>query len=409
MNLILTFLLSYLMLIGSVFSQSITAPIDHKNVDSGFFELEYEFGKSFNPELATIIVVADAQQFYVRKGRISKIQRDLFGDEFNVLGIVPRNNVSDLRNLTVSEDGTINWAVAYKLFNSFQFASDIDLIREKLLGSQKDVYLYGQSGGALLITEYLSIFPSTTIQKVFIGAAVNPVLESQLGIIHDDFSRNFLSKNAKSRSQLDSVLHEDYFDREIVAQLIQRQNFFVHRDSLDSRRSELIYALNEKDTIFVSRLKEEYQVDALQSFINSEMGIPIRVRLLEFIAPLLDSWDKNLFYPDLENSYNVAKSLIELIQDGSISYKPYFDSNKISGCKAEVFVLAGRYDHVADYRSSIYLAGILPESTLFIADDDHTFKNLKREERYGKMITSFFRSDNKEWIRSFENFRWKEE
>ncbi|MEO1032323.1 MAG: hypothetical protein AAFX55_13005 [Bacteroidota bacterium] len=165
----------------SSFSQNIEVPINYENPKRGYFKLEYEFGYEFNKDLPTIIVISDAQQFYVRRGRIKKIQDDLFGQDFNVLDIIPRSTNTDLKEkLNLVKDNKVNWEIAYSVFKSFQCVNDIEQVINNVLKNNKDIYLYGQSGGAMLITEYLSVFPKTNVNKVFIGASVNPLIENNL-------------------------------------------------------------------------------------------------------------------------------------------------------------------------------------------------------------------------------------
>lgn len=131
--------------------------MDYTNPDLGKFNLEYEFGTEYNPAKPTVIVIANARQFYVSKGRVQKIQ--------------------------------------------------------------EEIYLYGQSGGAFLITEYLSAFPDSKVKKVFIGAAVNPSAEALLGLNHDSFYREFLAGNPLAQKQLAQIFEAGYFSRELVARL----------------------------------------------------------------------------------------------------------------------------------------------------------------------------------------------
>ncbi|WP_108423116.1 hypothetical protein [Flagellimonas amoyensis] len=391
-----------------VMGQSIEVPLDYNDPNSGSFQLEYEFGAEFNPELPTVVVIADAQQFYVRKGRMKKIQDDLFSKRINVLGILPRSTNEELRRkVQLQSNGTVDWFLAYKVYRSFQYANDIHSVLGKIPG---DVYLYGQSGGALLITEYLSLFPDTRVKKVFIGASVNPVIEQKLGIIHDDFQRAFLSNHPQDRKKLDAVMDEGHFDRKLLATLFQRQNFFVGPSELSSKRSELIHRLYHRDTAYVAQLQKEFQIDAINALFGSEDGIPIRVRLSEFIYPLMEyrESDPNRFYPDLENSYQIAEPIMEHFKDQDHGMVNEFNERTFRKFTGKLFLLAGRYDHVADYRSSIYLGSLLENASLFIADDDHTFKSLKAEGHYSKMIQDFFFYNTEDWISTYSGFRWKE-
>lgn len=406
-------LVSFLFLYSGIFSQTITAPIDHNNINIGNFKLEYEFGMPYNPKLPTVIVVSDAQQFYVRKGRISKIQEELFGKDFNVLGLIPRSTSQELiQKMKLITNERIDWRLAYSIFKSYQFINDIELIIKEVLKEQQNIYLYGQSGGAFLITEYLSQFPSSKVKKVFIGASVNSVVEHKLGILHDNFYRDYLTNNNLEKRKLDSVLSVGFFDRSLIASLFQRQNFFVELADLSKNRSVLVDRLYARDTAYVNKLKKEYQIDALNNLFETDRGISIRVRIAEFIYPLLGDWggDRTTFYPDLENSYNVAYPLLVLkSNDLDFQFLESFNERTFRKYNGEVFILSGRYDHVADYRSSIYLNGLLENSSLFIVDDEHTFKSLKSNDDYRNLIQDFFSSNNKEWMLNYNKYQWKEQ
>lgn len=391
-----------------ILGQTIQVPIDHRDPQLGTFELEYGFGADFNPDLPTVVVISDAQQFYVRKGRIKKIQEELFSDSTNVAGIIPRSTNLDLRKkIELHSNESTNWSLAYNIYRSYQFAHDIHSIVNHIPG---DIYLYGQSGGAFLITEYLSLFPNSRVKKVFIGASVNPVIENKLGIIHDDFQRAYLSENPLARKRLDTILKDGFFDRSLVAGLFQRQNFFVELSELDNERSKLMERLYQRDTSYIANLKQEFQIEAINNLFDSEDGIPIRVRLSEFINPLIDhcNIEQGLFYPDIENSCHIAQPLLDYFKDRNQDISSTFNENTFRNFRGQVFILSGRFDHVADYRTSIYLGGLLNNATLFMADDDHTFKSLKSEGHYSKMIQDFFFQTSQNWIQKYSSFQWKE-
>lgn len=396
---------------GNIFAQSIEVPVDYNNLEMGKFNLEYEFGAKYDPSKPTVIVIADAQQFYVSKGRVQTIQNELFRNEFNVLGIISRGNYPELTEKVKTSEGETDWEKAYSVFQSFQYVNDIHSVLNQVLKNQEEVYLYGQSGGAFLITEYLSAFPDSNVKKVFIGAAVNPSVEALLGLNHDHFHREFLAGNPMAQNQLAQIFKEGYFSRELVAQLFQRQNFFVEKSGLNAARAELLKKLFQKDTTSVNTYIRDYQIDALDGFLSSDFGIPIRVRLAEFIDPFRERLtnNKNIFYPDLENSLNAAFPVFKS-EDGTIlPIKKVFNATSLKEFGGEVFILSARYDHVADYRSSIYLAGLFKNSDLLLVDDDHTFKRLKSNEDYAPIIQNFFNRNGETVISRFAKYRWIEE
>lgn len=67
----------------SIFAQeenlfkTINVPIDYVNQNKGFTTVSYEFGADFSENKPTVFIIADAQQFYVRKGTIANLQTTL--------------------------------------------------------------------------------------------------------------------------------------------------------------------------------------------------------------------------------------------------------------------------------------------------------------------------------------------
>jgi len=59
------------------------------------------------------------------------------------------------------KDGTIDWERAYRVLSSRQFVEDIERVRQDLFAEHPDatVHLFGRSGGAYLVLEYLSQYP----------------------------------------------------------------------------------------------------------------------------------------------------------------------------------------------------------------------------------------------------------
>lgn len=407
---LIVYTLLFTLTIGYSYAQSVEVPIDHYDLDKGVFNLEYEYGYPFDPNLPTIIIVADAQQFYVGRGRIQKIQDELFGDHFNILGIIPRGSNEELMAKFNTDQDVIDWDYAHQIFQSYQFIHDIQAIVKEVLKDQEEIYMYGQSGGAFLITEYLSLFPESKVKKVFIGASVNPIIESNLGVNHDNFQRNFLDNNPTSQMQLNHLFEKNIFPRKLVASLFQRQNFFVELVELEAMRTELMNHLYQKDTAYISALRNTYQIDALNQYLESKSGIPIRVRISEFINPLINNLEDSTdsFNPDLENSYHIAKPVVFDYEGKRRHIIDRFNEYRFSEYDGQIFILSARYDHVADYRSSIYLAGLAPNGKLFIVNDDHTFKSLKADGAYMKIVQNFFLNETFNWLTNFDNHRWIE-
>lgn len=388
-------------------------PVDHSDPTSGFTTIHYESGAPFSAHKPTVFVIADAQQFYVRKGAINQLQNSLFDSTFNVIGIIGRNNNSDLKNRVTDASGTINWPEAGKIFSWQQYVNDIEAVRKHLLGERGKVSLYGQSGGGLLVHQYLSHY-GRFVHRAFTGASVDYSFDSESGINHDRFWQETCERDSTFPRRFSLLMERNLFPRELVAMLFQRQNFFVETDSLFSGRNKLLDHLIMNDTAAINDYKSKYQIRDILSFIDSPDGVPVKVRLFEFILPLLKDLkiEANKLQPDLENLYFSCLPLISAYDENLIE-PVIIDHRPLHLAETEVFVLSGRWDHTADYRSQIALASTYRNHYLFMADDNHTFTTLKSNGLYNKMLITFLKYGKedirfRDFMKSCEPFRWKE-
>jgi hypothetical protein len=392
---------------------SLIVPVDYSNPKLGQTTISYEFGATFSSKKPTIFIIADAQQFYVRKGSVKQLQNSLFDSTFNVVGIIGRNNNDDLKNSVIDNKGDINWTTAYNIFSWQQYVNDIDAVRKRILGKNGRILLYGQSGGGFLVHQYLSVF-GRYVDKAFTGAAVNYSLDYESRINHDRFWEETCNQDPTFQGRFSQLINNNYFPRDLIAMLFQRQNFFVKTDSLVYERNKLLNLLSINDTSSINDYKLKYQIKDILSFYNSPDGIPIKVRLFEFILPLLKNFKIEIYKlrPDIENLYFSSLPLIEVFSKQQI--KPgQMEFNNLHLLKTNVFILSGRWDHTADYRSQIALAFIYTNHYLFIANDNHTFITLKNQGLYNKLLIEFFKydpGDNNlaDLLTKCEPYRWKE-
>jgi pimeloyl-ACP methyl ester carboxylesterase len=397
----------------SLLDYVLKVPIDYSNPKLGLTTIYYELGAIFSAKKPTVFIIADAQQFYVRKGSVKQLQNSLFDSTFNVVGIIGRNNNDDLKNSVIDDKGHINWTNAYNIFTWQQYVNDIDAIRKKLLGRNGRINLYGQSGGGLLVHQYLSVY-GKFVDKAFTGAAVNYYLDSESGINHDKFWEETCDQDSTFSIRFSQLINKNYFSRDLIAMLFQRQNFFVKPDSLVYERNKLLNLLLMNDTASINDYKAKYQIKDILSFYDSPDGIPIKVRLFEFLLPLLKSFKIETYKlrPDIENLYFSSLQLIEVFNKNQI--KPIqINLDHLHLLETDVFILSGRWDHTADYRSQIALASIYRNHYLFIANDNHTFISLKNGGFYNKLLIAFLKYGKQDIlfaniIRNCESYRWIE-
>lgn len=374
---------------ASALGRTVEVPLDHKASHAGRGSLYFEFGAAYDRTKPTVFIIADAQQFYVRRGQVARLQQTLFGDRLNVVGIVGRGTSEEFIGATLDAKGQPDWARAWRIFNSEQWVDDIEAVRRAVVGDKGKILLYGRSGGAFLVHQYLAKYGAHA-RRAFTQAALNPFIVSELRLNSDHFWEEIGAQDRSLQTLLKSTLERRAAERATILRTLQRQNFFVPLDSLPAARAELIRALAEGDTRRYDEARREYQVDDIERINASPEGVPVRVRLFEFFYP---SGARSLLggeavYPDLENQYNTAQPLVALCDAGRIP-PPSFDFARLHQLNTEVFILAGRRDHTADYRSSIALAANYPRRHLFIADDNHTFEKLNRGELNLRILRAF--------------------
>jgi hypothetical protein len=368
---------------------TLTVPLDRRRPDLGGGILYYELGAPFDPKKPTVFAIADGQQFHVRKGSVAGIQKESFGPEFNVVGIVGRGFSEDILRKAVPDPEHVDWPRAGAIFGSAQWVEDIDAVRRDLLGKDGRILLYGASGGAFLVHQYLAAH-GRWVQRAFTESAVMRLLESRLRINHDHFWREIGAGGPQLQTKLLQALRAHPERRPEMIQTLQRQNFFVPPERLPAERASLINELHRDDTEAIGRRKEEYQVDAIAALLAARGGVPIRVRIYESVQPLAARLDltADAVFPNIENEYHIARPLLEANRAGTVP-APSFDTDALHDLDTEVFVMAARHDHTVDYRSQIALASSYKHATLFIADDNHVYARLKEGGVLDRLIRAF--------------------
>ena len=375
---------------SEIFADSVLVPFDYENPQAGTFYLYYEYGDSFDVEKPTIFIIPDGQQFYVRRGTVQKLQKSWFDDRFNVIGIPGRMISETLANKVKKQDNSYDWKLAYSYFKSSQWCSDIDMVRKRVLGTGGKVYLYGGSGGGYLVQEYLARF-GEHVSRAFVSGVPNPVVDAQIGVINDTFNDDIKKIGDNYLSKLHTALKYFEKDRGDLIMALSRQHYFYKSEELDSARAALIDSLFNKNRDYFEKIKTEYQVNAINDFMNSPQAIAIRVRMYEFIQTLLEIIDLHgaVIYPTHEMQYNLALPLIQLYEKGEMPAHT-MDLNKMSELETEMILLTGKHDKAAGYLSGVELKKNMKNCLLVIADDDHMFKHLRETGNFKKMCIEFF-------------------
>jgi len=356
---------------------TLAVPIDHDDPAAGTWTITCLLAAPFDPALPTLLAVADGQQFHIRPGRMAAVaQRTCTGD-VNLVGLPGRIVADELIDLVTGPDGAVDWPRAARVFGSRQWCGDIDAVRRHLLGAGGRILLHGGSGGGMLVQEYLARY-GAHCQRAFIEAGVNPVLAARRQIVPDRFWEELQAQDPQLPPRLQAGLAAMADQRGRIATALSRQHYFHTAAELDSARAALVEVVARGDQASLDAACERYQVDAVQELVAGGQGIAIAVRMFEFYLPALGQVDLDgpRFYPTLEMGAALAGPLLAAHAAGEVP-APRFAVDDLRSVRAEVFLLAGRWDQPVDWRTQQDLAALLPRAELFLADDDHMFKGLR--------------------------------
>jgi hypothetical protein len=135
---------------------AVRVPIVYEDPAAGTATVTLDFGAPFDRHKATVLVIADGQQFYVRSGAMADLQKSTFGDGVNVVGIVTRGTTPAFIQASLDPTGKPDWIKAWRIFNSIEWIRDIESVRKSLVGEGGKIDLYGRSGGGYLVHQYLA-------------------------------------------------------------------------------------------------------------------------------------------------------------------------------------------------------------------------------------------------------------
>jgi len=398
---------------ASSFGRTLQVPLDYNNTYLGTAPLYYELGAAFDKAKPVVFIIADGQQFYVTRGSIANLQKTIFGDDFNIVGIVGRGFTPEFTRAALDDAGHPDWLTAWQIFNSGQWIEDIESVRQDLVGKTGKIFLYGASGGGTLVHEYLMRYGSH-VARCYTESAAVPDLNRELRIGIDRFWEELGATNSDLQPMLLNSLRQHPAERTSILLALQRQHFFVQAEKLATARSDFIRRLDNGDLSVLEVARKEYQVDAILGLFNSPTGMPISVRELEFIYPTgaFERMRPNRVDPYIESEYTFLKPLVELVNAGKIPI-PACEPLAAHQLNTEVFLLAGRWDEAVDYRTSIALAFSYPVHQLFIADDNHLFSKLNASGLRSRIMRTFLKyglrsSELKAALQAAESYRWKE-
>jgi hypothetical protein len=277
---------------------------------------------------------------------------------------------------------------AYRLLNWTQWARDLGLVIDRLRLERKGVGLYGRSGGAHLINQFLTTRPKLGA-RVFVQAAVNHELDAYWGLGADRFWEEFSTAEPAAARDLLAWLSRHPERRRDLILMLQRQNFFETLADLPAARLKAVRAFLAGDEASVREMRARYQIDSLEQMRASLEGVGSAVRVYEFAAALNDprAGGSRKLMPDSEALFHYAAPLADA------GYRPPVPRTgwmRLRTQTSEVLQVAGRYDHTCDYRTQIGLNGLTANSRLLILDDNHVFQRWGASGRQPAFLQAWF-------------------
>ena len=367
---------------------SVKVPFDRRDPSQGSFSLEYELGRPFVATKPTVFVVADGQQFYVRRGMVAPFQDELLGDSFNVVGIIGRGSNNEVA-AKIRSGGQVDWLRAYAVLRADQWIDDIEAVRTAVVGKDGAISLYGRSGGGLLVDQYLARYPDR-VRTVFTQAAVNRFVDARFQIASDRFWDEIGADDPALHGLLLGAIQAHPAERDRIMLLLQRQNYFAGAEALPSARAALIHALAAWNEGVIRDLSARYQVDAILK-LNDPAGA---VRVFELFAPAVSPEPAPAALervdPDLAVGRMFGAPLFALLAAREIE-PPSMDLEALRRVHAGVYMLAGFYDHTADYASQVELSKFFARHKLLLLNDDHDFIALSKTGLYPALVQAALR------------------
>ncbi|MBN1885996.1 MAG: hypothetical protein JW876_10810 [Candidatus Krumholzibacteriota bacterium] len=370
----------------------VEAPLDHDDPSAGVFDLYYELAAPFDPAKPTLIVVSDAQQFFVSPGRMERVAKSVGGEDCNVVGIVTRGKPCSALGDARRPDGSVDWCKAARYFSARQFVGDIDLVRRETVGETGRVMLYGASGGGLLLHQYVARH-GDRVSRAWSRCAVMPGVNAALGIYADRFFLDLAAHDPTLPPMLRFVLDGERVDRARLMHVLQRVNFFVEHTEIDETRASIVRRLYGGDAAVLDSLHAACQCAAVDSILGTPEAAAVVVRLFELDWPEIKRRRAELFrndvvYPELETLYRYIEPLVELLDAGRIAEPDLAIERGARRADTEMLILAGAHDHTVNWRSQEVLAGWYRRVHFFLADDNHMF--MKDAAGYRAMGTAFY-------------------
>lgn len=365
------------------FHHYINLPIDHKDLQKGYFRGFYLFSPNFYKSKNITFLLTDGQMELVGLKTDFNFFEDVLKENSYVL-IGVRGHSPTLFP-EVFKNGKIDYEEALNLYNSDQQIEDIeqvrlDLIKKGLLKSEDKINIFGASGAGVLAQQYVSKY-GANVNRVILESTGAPDLATQNNL---KYSPDFKDFNPQAANILESLLNKKSVDKKTVSNILYQ----IGRTEKSPREAQLklLENLQNGGNLWSYKFKPIMNLSILNYIIKSPNELAARVRWFELVGNDLMRYDSeketNLLY---EISGETVSDLLVYHKNNNKSTKEFvIERSNFSG---EVLIIKGTEDVVFSDTINIEIQKSYPNSKLLFFKDGHRMQNDK--EHYQKIRTTF--------------------
>ncbi|RAI90011.1 alpha/beta fold hydrolase [Algoriphagus yeomjeoni] len=344
---------------ASLQAQPFLVPYNHLLPDSRKIEIQVTFLNEFDSEKETVFLLEDAfDELYMPFDELLD-----FSEFSNFVLIKGRKNNEELKR-GVMLTGSPDYELAYTLFNQDQVARDVEVIREELLGEEQ-VILFGYSSSAMVLQNYLSLFPQHVSRMI----SVNPlVFDVQKNMSFSSSGLTFQGLTLSDEQNFDFSYYANFYNVNLGRKAAAKYNlieFMIFQDVLRG------LAFNQ----------------------DSATNIPLLVRAFEHaiaVSGMQDSSQK--INPSLELLKELSNPLWNTYQNDNFDfYGTNYD--RLLGFEGKMILIGGAFDHLIYSKSYDVLAEYYSDCTLILLNDGHGLQKVLKLTSFNELVNSFIGND----------------
>lgn len=315
--------------------ETLEVPLVYGAPDIGWGRINYRFQQPYDPDKPVLMIVEDALTQFLGG---QDFARDAMG-QFNVLLIRGRYSQSNFGANLWDGGEELDWAMAYKVFNSSQQVKDLEAIRKVVLNN-RPISLLGESSGAAMAQHYVSRYPDK-VKKVLLIDPMLLDLQQAMGIMVN----NILPDGSKS---FEDVFWECY----------QKRKPFSNEDAINEASNNIALQVR----VF----------EHLYTFLDTEAKLP---------SPLIWLGEK-------------GASLVKFYQKSTFSVEGiHYDH--LRDFKGKALVLSGQKDKLVDHRVDQVLTSYYGDGSFFLFNDGHRLPAFQSSKYYDDLLVGLLGEDIK--------------